>query len=66
MNDLVIETVASPRQRSTFIKSAWQFYQDDPHWIPPVIADQRVFLDPKRGVFFDHGEAALFLAILKP
>ena len=40
----------------------WYLYRDDPHWVPPLIADQREYLDPKRGVFFDHGEARLFLA----
>ena len=63
MSDLIIEAIDSKRQRSRFIKSAWQFYQNDPHWVPPIIADQKAFLNPQKGVFFDHGEAALFLAL---
>ena len=41
----------------------WQIYRDDPHWVPPVIADQKKFIDPWRGPFFTHGsQARLFLA----
>jgi GNAT superfamily N-acetyltransferase len=41
---------------------AWQFYAHDPVWVPPLISDQMDFIDPAKGVFFDHGEAELFLA----
>jgi GNAT superfamily N-acetyltransferase len=30
--------------------------------VPPLISDQKNFINPKKGVFFDHGEAALFIA----
>ncbi len=45
-----------------FIKMPWSLYCHDPHWVPPLIADQRHYLNPKRGVFFEHGEVGLFLA----
>jgi GNAT superfamily N-acetyltransferase len=57
-----IRRVATARERAVFVKMAWQFYQDDPHWVPPLIGDQLQFIDPARGVFFDHGEVELFLA----
>jgi GNAT superfamily N-acetyltransferase len=59
---VTIAPVETRRQRMEFIKMPWDLYRDDPHWVPPLIADQREYLDPKRGVFFDHGEARLFLA----
>jgi len=59
---VTIVPVENRRQRMEFIKMPWYLYRDDPHWVPPLIADQREYLDPKRGVFFDHGEARLFLA----
>jgi GNAT superfamily N-acetyltransferase len=62
MNELNIHTVRTRQQRRDFIRSAWNFYREDPHWVPPLIADQKTYLDPRRGVFFDHGEAELFLA----
>ena len=45
-----------------FIRIARKFYEHDPHWVPPLIADQKRYLDPKKGVFYDHGEVGLFLA----
>jgi GNAT superfamily N-acetyltransferase len=49
-------------RRLEFIKMPWHLYEGDPHWVPPLIADQKAYLDPRRGVFFDHGEVQLFLA----
>ena len=62
MQDLIVQPVRTPRQRGEFVRAAWSFYRDDPHWVPPLVADQKRYLDPKQGVFFEHGEAALFLA----
>jgi len=59
---VTIVSAENRRRRMEFIKMPWGLYRDDPHWVPPLIADQREFLNPKRGVFFDHGEARLFLA----
>ena len=59
---LEIITVETKKQRLEFIKMAWKIYRDYSHWVPPIIADQKEFLDPKRGVFFGHGQARLFLA----
>jgi GNAT superfamily N-acetyltransferase len=46
-----------------FIKMPWRLYRRDPHWVPPLISDQKKFLNQDKGVFFDHGEATLFLAL---
>ncbi len=62
MNSIEVREVKTPRERTAFIKMPWHIYREDPHWVPPIIAEQKVFLDPKRGVFFEHGEAALFMA----
>jgi GNAT superfamily N-acetyltransferase len=58
-----IKTVRTRADRLRFIKMPWHLYQDDPHWVPPLIYDQKKFLNPGKGVFFDHGEAELFLAL---
>ncbi len=46
-----------------FLRLPWQLYQDDPHWVPPVLSHQREFLDSQRGPFFEFGEAQYFLAL---
>mgnify|MGYP002395936816 CR=1 FL=1 len=50
------------RQRMEFILMPRSLYRQDPHWVPPLIADLKPFIDPKRGPFYEHGEARLFLA----
>ncbi|HZD55895.1 MAG TPA: hypothetical protein VE136_04190 [Anaerolineales bacterium] len=45
-----------------FVKFPWKVYQEDPNWVPPLLADQVAKLDPNRGSFYNHGEAVLFLA----
>ena len=62
MLPIEIRRVRSKSDRSTFVKMAFQFYQSDPLWVPPLIGEQTEFIDPEKGVFFDHGEAELFLA----
>jgi GNAT superfamily N-acetyltransferase len=57
-----IKPVTTGRERMKFIKMPWQVYARDSHWVPPLISDQKTFLDPEKGVFFDHGEASLFVA----
>ena len=54
--------VRSKRERFLFITMPWKLYLNEPHWVPPTIFEQKKFIDPKRGVFFDHGEGILFLA----
>jgi GNAT superfamily N-acetyltransferase len=62
MLPIEIRRVQSKKDRAVFVKMAWQFYRTDPRWVPPLISDQMEFIDPEKGVFFDHGEAELFLA----
>lgn len=45
-----------------FLQLPWRIYQDDPYWVPPILSHQRDFLDPRRGPFFEIGEAEYFLA----
>jgi GNAT superfamily N-acetyltransferase len=62
MLPIEIRRVRTPRDRAAFVKMAWPLYHDDPHWVPPLIGDLTAFLDPDKGVFYEHGEAELFLA----
>jgi hypothetical protein len=45
-----------------FLRLPWRIYQGDPYWVPPILSQQRTFLDPRRGPFFEIGEAQYFLA----
>jgi GNAT superfamily N-acetyltransferase len=45
-----------------FLRLPWRIYQGDPYWVPPILSQQRTFLDPQRGPFFEIGEAQYFIA----
>ncbi|MEP6955997.1 MAG: GNAT family N-acetyltransferase [Chthoniobacterales bacterium] len=62
MSAIQIDEVTSRAERDAFIKFPWRVYRDDPVWVPPLILERRGFLNRKKHPFYQHGDAALFLA----
>ena len=62
MSGIEVSEITAPRERSAFIKFPWQIYSNDPAWVPPLIIERKTFLDRKRHPFYQHGDAALFVA----
>ena len=62
MPPVKIAQVISRADRDAFIKFAWRIYQNDSAWVPPLLLERKDFLDRKKHPFFEHGDAALFLA----
>jgi hypothetical protein len=62
MQPIAISTVRSKKDRAIFVRLPCKFYRNDPHWVPPLIGEQMAFINPPKGVFFDHGESDLFPA----
>jgi len=62
VSPIEVSSVRCPKDRNAFIKFPWQIYKGDPAWVPPLILERKAFLDRKRHPFYQHGEAALFLA----
>lgn len=59
---LRIQPVTMERDRQVFVRFPWRIYRNDPQWVPPLIHQRERQLDPERGSFFGHGEAAPFVA----
>ncbi len=59
---LHIEQVESRRDLDQFCKVPWKIYADDPHWVPPLLMEVKEFLNPRKHPFYQHGQAAQFLA----
>jgi hypothetical protein len=57
-----IRQIDSKADRKKFVKMPWLVYKDDPVWVPPLIMDRLETIDPKKNPFFEHAEAALYLA----
>jgi GNAT superfamily N-acetyltransferase len=59
---LRVQPVTTKRDRQVLVRFPWRVYRDDPQWVPPLIHQRERQLDPERGSFFGHGEAAPFVA----
>lgn len=62
MSRIEISQVRSSADRDAFIKFPWRIYANDPVWVPPLLLERKEFLDRKKHPFYEHGDAALFLA----
>lgn len=51
------------RQVRRFTDVPFRLYRGHPLWVPPLAAEARSHLDPKRHPFYQHSEAAFFLAL---
>ncbi|HEX7517513.1 MAG TPA: GNAT family N-acetyltransferase [Chthoniobacterales bacterium] len=62
MSQIEITRVTSSAERDAFIKFPWQIYAGDPAWVPPLLIERKEFLNREKHPFYQHGDAALFLA----
>jgi hypothetical protein len=46
-----------------YIEFPFRLYRDSPLWVPPFVHDVRAQLDPRRHPFYEHSEAAFFMAL---
>ncbi|RJP82253.1 MAG: N-acetyltransferase [Candidatus Zixiibacteriota bacterium] len=53
---LDLEIIRKPKQLKDFFALPYRIYDGDPHWVAPLISDQKKLLDPKRHPFFDHAQ----------
>ena len=45
-----------------FLKLAWDMYEGDPNWVPPIRFEQKELLNFKRHPFYENAEIQTFLA----
>lgn len=57
-----VEAVSGRRALRAFQRVPFDVYRADPNWVPPLLFQERRFLDPRKNPFFAHAEARLFLA----
>ncbi len=50
------------RQVRDFLDLPFRIYKNTPQWVPPLRLDERQRLNPKRYPFYQHSQAAFFLA----
>jgi GNAT superfamily N-acetyltransferase len=62
MSEIEVSQVQSRADLNAFIRFPWRIYENDPAWVPPLIIERKAFFDRKSHPFYEHGDAALFLA----
>jgi hypothetical protein len=60
--EVEIRPATRRRELTEFIKLPWQLYASVANWVPPLISERRRHLSRTRNPFFEHAEAAYFLA----
>jgi hypothetical protein len=58
----LVRPVASAADRRSFVDLAYRLNAADPHWIPPLKSEVRALITPGKNPWFEHAEAAFFLA----
>lgn len=59
---VAIEEVRSKPEVDAFVRFQLELYADDPHYVPPIVAERRDFLDRTKNPSLRHVELALFVA----
>jgi len=59
---IVVSECRTPQERRQFIEFHWEIYKDDPYWVPPLVSERLAFYDKARNPFFEHSDAAMFVA----
>ena len=57
-----VVSVVSRKDLSRFIRFPHQVYRDDPNWVAPLDSDEQTRLTPRKNPYFEHAEAAYFMA----
>ncbi len=62
MSDIIIRKVETKADLDKFIKCQWNFYKNDPHWVPPLIMERKTLLSKEKNPFFQKATADYFIA----
>lgn len=61
-NPIVISECRTTQERRQFIEFQWEIYKGDRYWVPPLLSERMAFYDKSRNPFFEHSDAAMFVA----
>ena len=57
-----IQPVQSKSEWKDFVKFPYRHYKKNPYWVPPLLADQKVLLNPEKHPFYEHARVQFFIA----
>ncbi len=59
---VTVRQIISKADRKAFVELAYALNLSDPNWVPPLKSEVRSLIDPAKNPWFEHAEAAFFLA----
>jgi GNAT superfamily N-acetyltransferase len=62
MGSVEVTPISLPRDSVRFIKTWFPIYENDPHWVPPLIFERKRFFDPGRNPYFKVADVQCFIA----
>jgi hypothetical protein len=60
--EIIVREATSKADRKAFVELAYRLNLADPNWVPPLKDEVRGLITPGKNPWFEHGEAAFFLA----
>ena len=61
-SEIKIRPVQTKKELNIFIKFPYRHYRNNPYWVPPLLMDQKVLLNPQKHPFYQHAKVQFFLA----
>lgn len=59
---LTIVPAETAAERKQFVRFPWGVYKGDPYWVPPLLSERDVFVDPEKHPFHKHAKVRYFTA----
>jgi GNAT superfamily N-acetyltransferase len=57
-----VDAITGRSDMRAFLRLPWRIYRGQPHWVPPLLVEQRKLLDRRRHPFHQHADVEYFLA----
>ena len=64
MSNIALKEVDNRRDLRAFIDFPFSLFSNSPHWVPPLIRDEKDTFDPSKNPAFEYAEARMWLAYL--
>ena len=65
MGSVEVIPISLPRDIKRFVQTWFPIYENDPHWVPPLLFDRKRFLDPGTNPYFEVAQVQCFVATLE-
>jgi len=54
--------LSSKKAVNEFVEFPFKIYRNIPQWVPPILSDIKLMLNPKKHPFYEHSEGEFFVA----